>query len=168
MNESLENLYLEHRQGLYSLAVAVTGSHSLAEDAVHNAFVKLFRRELPDGDHVAYVFRTVRNSAIDVSRNASRQNRLKDMLVNGFHPSQIKMQTPPEQLLTEERHERLRVAIQELPLAEQEAVILKAFADLTFEQAGLVTNLSSKTIATRYRRALIKLERQLSHEFETE
>ena len=66
MSQLLEAVYREQRQGLYSLAVSVTASHQLAEDAVHNAFERLIRKSLPAGDLVPYVYRAVRNAAIDL------------------------------------------------------------------------------------------------------
>ena len=162
MNESLEILYRRHRQGLYSLAITITGSHQLAEDSVQNAFTKLFSCQLPEGDRVAYVYKTVRNSAIDIRRTVGRQTRMTESLFNGFRPVAMPSNTPPDDLLTKERHEQLREAIESLSEDEQEAVILKAFANLTFEQAGQAARVSAKTLATRYRRALLKLENQLN------
>jgi len=64
MSELLEAVYREHRQGLYSLAVTITASHQLAEDAVHNAFARMIRTVQPEQDNlVPYVFRSVRNAA---------------------------------------------------------------------------------------------------------
>ena len=68
---------------------------------------------------------------------------------------------PVEHALTSERDAILRQAIDQLGEKDQEAIVLKLFGGLTFEQAGEVANASPKTIATRYRRALNKLENQL-------
>ena len=74
MNQLLENLYRQHRQGLYSFALSIVRSSDLAEDAVQNAFAKLFQvpvgnqSVLQNGNAVAYVFQAVRNSAIDLCR----------------------------------------------------------------------------------------------------
>ena len=161
MSKALESVYRTHRQGLFSLAVSITGSHQLAEDSIHTAFAKLFKRNLPSGDLVAYVFKSVRNAAIDMTRKNQRDTKLNDSLINGFLPPVAKPTEPPEKLLTKERHELLRSAIDSLGREDKEAVVLKSFAGLTFEQVGDVTNVSPKTIATRYRRALKKLEHQL-------
>lgn len=167
MIDALENLYSQHRQGLYALAVAITGSHATAEDAVQNAFARLFKSQLPnEGDIVAYVYGAVRNSAIDANRSANRQLEFKQSLVNGYHPERTNGSlTPPDQLLTKERHERLRNEIESLSNEEREAIVLKVFAGLTFEQAAYVAQEPAKTIASRYRRALIKLERKLDDDF---
>lgn len=162
MSEPLEFVYREHRQGLFSLAVSITGSYQIAEDSIQNAFTRLVQRPLPNGDLVAYVYKSVRNAALDLRRKDSRNAQLKDSLINGFRP-QAAATRPDELLLTKERHEILRKAIGQLDPNDQEAVVLKSFAGLTFEQASTVTDTPAKTIATRYRRALQKLEQQLSH-----
>ena len=161
MSTALESVYRTHRQGLFSLAVSITGSHQLAEDSVHNAFAKLFKHSLPPGDLVAYVFKSVRNAAIDTTRKHRRETKLTDSLINGFLPPKRQACEPHENLLTKERHELLRTAIDSLGKADKEVIVLKSFAGLTFAQVGDVTNISPKTIATRYRRALKKLEHQL-------
>ena len=62
------------------------------------------------------------------------------------------------------RDQILRQAIDNLPENEREAIVLKTLAELTFQQAGEVTGIPAKTIATRYRRALEKLESRLRGE----
>jgi RNA polymerase sigma factor (sigma-70 family) len=161
MSTALESVYRTHRQGLFSLAVSITGSHQLAEDSVHNAFAKLFRHSLPPGDLVAYVYKSVRNAAIDSTRKNRRDIKLNDSLINGFMPPASQPTEPPDDLMTKERHQLLRQAINSLGTEDQEVITLKSFAGLTFEQVGEVTNNSPKTVATRYRRALKKLELQL-------
>src|SRR5262245_10705720 len=70
---SLEQLYRDFRQQLFTCALAVTGSPSRAEDAVHDAFCRVLRRQDAAGDQMidlkAYVFRAVRNAALDQLRN---------------------------------------------------------------------------------------------------
>ena len=166
MIESLENVYRENRQGLFSFALSISGCPQLAEDAIQIAFTNLHRTgaltsgPYSNGEIVAYVFRSVRNSAIDLKRSDQRQKRLSESLFTEYqfreHPS-----TPSEQLLTKERDTLLRDAIDRLPELDREAIVLKLFAGLTFAQAGSVANTSPKTMATRYRRVLGKLENQL-------
>ena len=166
MNELLENLYRLHRQGLYSFALSIVRSPDLAEDAVQNAFEKLFRNSngnesvLRNGNAVAYVFQTVRNSAIDLQRTSARTHRLSEALFDQYRQPE-ESNCPSERLLTRERDGLLKDAIDRLADPDREAIVLKLFAGLTFEQAGKIAETSPKTIATRYRRALEKLENHL-------
>src|SRR3954452_9099285 len=71
----LEDIYARHRQGLFTLALSITRCAARAEDAVHDAFVRLCRRRsvaaplegtgaASQPDAVAYVFASVRNAAV--------------------------------------------------------------------------------------------------------
>lgn len=94
MSSTLESIYREHRQGLFSLALSITRRRDRAEDAVHDAFARLIRGggagvraagnldgaadstpgsepEAAPGagaDSVAYAYAAVRNAAIDILR----------------------------------------------------------------------------------------------------
>ncbi len=163
MSEFLENLYREHRQGLYTFALSITGSPALAEDAIQNAFEAFYRRGIGQNanqgsiDWVPYVFRSVRNSAVDLCRSDQRQARICEVLFESFNSETFS----EDALLTQERDELLKAAIDSLPESDREAVMLKIFGDLTFDQVGKVLETSPKTVATRYRRALGKLEEHL-------
>ena len=81
MHQRLERIYREHRQGLFTLALAITRCPQSAEDAVHDAFVRLWRSRLrPGGDPVAYVFASVRNAALDVLRRRRTTVELTDTI----------------------------------------------------------------------------------------
>ena len=165
MIELLENLYRDHRQGLFLLALSIVRSPDVAEDAVHNAFARLYRKGREkagdfNGNSVAYVYQVVRNSAIDLQRADARHDRVSAAMFAGFNPIEA-IECPVEPLLTRERDEILKSAIDQLSDSDREAVVLKLFAGLTFDQAGQVAGTSPKTIATRYRRALEKLENHL-------
>lgn len=160
MSDLLTEIYRSHRQGLFSVALTITGSRQQAEDAVHEAFCKLVDRKPPTGDSVPYVFKTVRNAAIDIHRRKQRDRKLSESLFNGYLPP-AKSTDPQSELLSAERDQILRQAIDNLSDNEKEAIVLKALAGLTFQQAGEVAGIPAKTIATRYRRALETLATRL-------
>ena len=157
MREILAATYTEHRQGLFSLALSVTGDRQLAEDAVQSAFEKLIRLSAsPNGNPVAYVFSAVHNAAHDcVHRNGSpRQSLFVDCV-------DCEAVTPEASAEADERLAAVQAAVMNLEDEEREVVILKAFSGLTYDCIGLVLQVPAKTSVTRYRRALLKLEEKL-------
>ena len=160
---SLESIYNQHRQGLFTLALSITGCQTTAEDAIHQVFLRLTDRQLgKKRDPVAYLFRSVRNSAIDLHRGNSHQKTLKETIFNGYvPPPSATVDDPHARMLTAERDQILREAIEELPDTNRQTVLLKTFSDLTFEQIGVVLDIPGKTAATRYRRALQTLQQKL-------
>lgn len=159
--ESWETIYREHRQALFAIAYSVLGCEQMAEDAIHEAFVSIYRTNQSPIEEVAYVFTSVRNSAIDMSRRTKRVRQIHETIFNGHIPPAIDSSADRPTLLDRERDLILRQAIDQLPSEQREVVILKTFADLTFEQIAMITATPTKTLATRYRRALARLEQQL-------
>ncbi len=162
MRDELEKTYRAHRQGLFSLALSITGCCQLAEDAVHSAFERLCRLTVaPTSDLTNYVFASVRNAALDVQRQKQRVAKGQQSVFGGFVESESAADQPHDTVLTAERDQILRDAVNELESDMREVVVLKIFAGLTFDAIGDVMELPSKTAATRYRRALLKLEERL-------
>ena len=158
MRAELEQVYRQHRQALFSLALTITGCSGLAEDAVHEAFVRLCdRKELPSGQLLAYVFAAVRNAAVDQCRREKRERSMAETLfadaANSSHDSSVGS--------NDEQAARLQREIQLLDENAREIIVMKIFGELTFEEIGSVLNTPAATIATRYRRALASLEEKL-------
>jgi RNA polymerase sigma-70 factor, ECF subfamily len=150
---TIEQIYRLHRKGLFALALAITGRPEAAEDAVHDAIVRLCRSgKIPAGDPVAYVFATVRNAAVDQKRKTGS--------VSIFDLPEP-LQLPNSALDDLERDRLIAGAIEDLPEDQREAVIMHLYTGLTFQQAAEVLELPLQTIASRYRRALAKLREQL-------
>lgn len=74
---ALETTYLTHYAALVDSVAPILGSRFRAQDVVQDAWLKLAESP-PDGDvrqPVAYLFRLVRNLAIDRSRRQALENR---------------------------------------------------------------------------------------------
>lgn len=163
MQAELEQVYLQHRGTLFSLALTVTGCSGLAEDAVHEAFARLCKKtDRTQGSFVAYVFAAVRNAAIDCRRRQQQESVLAESL---FRQHESKSSTASDAASANSdnilENEQLKAALERLEESTRQIVLLKIFAELTFEEIGEVLTVPAATAATRYRRALIKLEEQL-------
>jgi RNA polymerase sigma-70 factor (ECF subfamily) len=150
----IEQIYRQHRKGLYTLALSITRREDLAEDAVHEAIVRLCRSgKQPTGDAVAYVFAAVRNAAIDQNRRTGSVS-IFDLPEQSLDASSL--------VDDRERDRQVADAIDELPADQREAVVLHLFSGLTFQQASEALEVPLQTMASRYRRALVKLKEQLA------
>lgn len=153
MQRRLEQIYRDHRQGLFSLALAVTRSVDLAEDAVQDAFARLWRtRRRPEGDLVAYVFASVRNAAIEQARRRRRAVAVPASLFDGAQCD------PASTAIDAERQQLVRNAVDALPMRQRQAVVLRLYAGLTFQQMADTLHEALPTVASRYRRALQRIK----------
>ena len=158
MRAELEQVYHQHRQALFSLALTITGCAGLAEDAVHEAFVRLCgMQKQPSGRLAAYVFATVRNAAMDCCRRAKRERTIAETLfADAAKNGGLAVAGSSEELA-----ERLRREIELLDESTREIIVMKIFGELTFDEIGNVLNTPAATVATRYRRTLMTLEERL-------
>lgn len=162
LTDQLENIYCLHRQGLFSVALSICGCRQLAEDAIQSAFEKLCRSAAnPEGEIVNYVFATVRNTARDIVRSKRLAAKRTETIFAEFSAAGSFDEIPEDKILTTERHGILKTAVDELDEDDREVVVMKVYAELTFDAIGEILKQPGKTVATRYRRALLKLEERL-------
>jgi len=150
-------LYEENARGLLAFARGLLADGALAEDAVHQAFATLVAA--PPGavaNPRSYLYGAVRNAALNVSRGERRRaeawRRARD--AGGFA-----IFTEPASEPDEAR--AISAAVAELDEPEREAVIMKVWGGLTFDEIGAATGTSPNTVASRYRAALGRLREKL-------
>jgi RNA polymerase sigma-70 factor (ECF subfamily) len=153
---TIEAIYRQHRKGLFTLALSITGRTDSAEDAVHEAVVRLCRaNKTPTGDPVSYVFAAVRNAALD-------QKRRPGMGGSAVSIFEVAEPAQPADATDGERDRMVADAIADLPDDQREAVVMHLYTGLTFEQSAQTLGVPTQTVASRYRRALAKLREQLT------
>lgn len=156
VREILEQLYREHRQGLFTLALTVTRCPHRAEDAVQEAMARLCRAPAPPRDPVPYVYAAVRHAAIDQLRRGAARERAESASIYGGRAAD-----PQADVIAAEQHARLRRAVDALPQPEREAVVMRVYGNLTFDQMAEALDEPLPTVASRYRRALHTLGRRM-------
>ena len=156
MQRRLEEIYRDHRQGLFTLALSITRSTDLAEDAVQDAFARLWRHDgEPKGDEIAYVFAAVRNAALEQARRRRHAVQVPASLFD------TRCGGPEADSICEERRRVVCEAVEALPIRQRQAVVLRVYAGLTFHQIAVVLGERLPTVASRYRRALARIKQQL-------
>lgn len=146
----LGELYREFRRPLFLVAWNVLRCTALAEDAVHSAFVRMAGLELPPRDPRLYVFRAVRNAALDTARRRGTRREQAIVVDIGF------AETSPSWSGDETRCV-LERALDDLDSASRETVELHLHSGLTFQEIAAIVDQPLPTVASRYRRALAKL-----------
>lgn len=137
-----------------------TRSVADAEDVVQEAFVRYWRhqRELP-GEPMALLVTSVRRAACDLARRETRRVAREEWADGGIEDRAPVFQTSLE---ADDRREALEAAMRRLPEEQREVLVLKIWAELTFEQIAGELELSPNTAASRYRYALVALRKELT------
>ena len=147
MSEDIRRLYEEHGRALLAYACALLRDPSAAEDVLHQVFLNLLKgRAAMNGQPAPYLFRAVRNVALNHIRGQSREVEIGDRAVW--------LESPDG---SAETSVALQSALRALPGEQREMVVLKVWGQLTFEEAASVIGISPNTAASRYRYGLEKL-----------
>jgi len=159
-DQNLQILYSRHRQALFTLALSRTGCRGLAEDAVHEAFVRMCRCDLSRvEDPDAYVFAAVRNASIDQVRRAHRPAKSDSPARDSIFDDRAV--DPQAGTLRTEEQSLVADAVEALPDEQREAIVLRIYGGLSFAQIAQVTGEPLPTAATRFRRGLERLRQKL-------
>jgi RNA polymerase sigma-70 factor, ECF subfamily len=155
LNGTLEQVYREQRQQLFTCALSVTRSVDRAEDAIQEAFCRLFRLDVRPQNLKAYVFRTVRNAAIDqMQRNPLPSETLTTYI---FDPGP----GPHEAAVSREFQRQVGEALTALSADESETIVQHLYGDLTFREIAEIRETPLGTITSWYQRGLQKLRAEL-------
>ena len=149
--EQVQTPYEQHGHVLLAYAISLLRDHSASEDVLQQVFVKLLQgRAAINGSPLQYLYRAIRNTALNYRRNHSRETAHTS---NGYW-----LESPPGR---EEIGIALESALSGLPEEQREIVVLRVWGQLTLEEAALALDVSINTAASRYRYALAKLKERL-------
>lgn len=124
------------------------------EDVVQEAFLKLIRQPTAPQEPVAWLYRVVRNGALDAAK-AERRRGVREAAASRR-----------EGWFAEEQVNGLDAAaavaaLADLPLEQREAVVAHLWGGLRFEEIGALAGTAASTAYRRYAAGLAELRRRL-------
>lgn len=148
-------IYRANREQLFVAAMSILGQASLAEDAIHDAFLKITAKQPVCSHPKTYAFQCVRNSAIEILRR--RQRIGEPGSSESFEP--IHLQIQPDSFLVEsnEVDQQVVQALSEIEPNSREIIVLHLNSELTFREIAKTLEIPLGTVATRYRRGIKKM-----------
>lgn len=127
------------------------------EDAVQDAFCKLVQLPAPPTDPTAWLFRTVRNRAIDLGRMTRRRARREAVVAR------------PEGWFHEDDPDAAAAvrALEHLPGDQREVIVARLWGGMTLEQVATACDCSVSTAHRRYEAGIKALRERLGGECPT-
>ena len=144
---AFSNLYRTHRLPMIRLATVITGHSGVAEELVHDAFVKVHERWASIENPGGYLRRVVTNLAIGYLRRLRRERDVA--------PSTLLQTADPE---LDETWRLVRL----LPARQRAVLALRFYEDMTEAQIADVLGLRLGTVKSTLHRALARLRRDMS------
>lgn len=159
---TFDQIYREHRRSVYLTALRITKDPTAADDVTHDVFVRLWRRpgrfDSARGDLGPYLRLMARSRALDLWRERQAAGRAQDRLIAVVDAEpMINDDDPLVRAVASDRAEFVRRALDTLPEAQREAVVLAYWGGLTAEEISRRVDVPLGTVKSRIRLGLAKL-----------
>lgn len=151
-SDEVQDLYRQHGPALLAYGTSLIGDRAAAEDVLHQVFVKILGRERLPEDPRLYLFKAVRNRALNALRGSARLMSLdaQEWLVKPHGMVEAGLE--------------IEQAMRELPQEQREVVVMRIWGEMTIPEIAAVLDIPENTAASRYRYALNKLRILLKEE----
>jgi RNA polymerase sigma-70 factor (ECF subfamily) len=157
--------FSEYLDGLFGYALVLSRNHAEAEDLVQETCLRALRAidGLQEQSNVkGWLFTILRNIWLNqVRRTRSVQIEL-DADTNGVADRADAAQDPHAVYASGVEQERVRAAIQQLPLAFREVVLLREYEELSYQEIAAMLDCPPGPVMSRLARARSKLRELLS------
>jgi RNA polymerase sigma-70 factor (ECF subfamily) len=124
------------------------------EDVVQAAFLKLVGQRRPPDDPLPWLFRVVRNAALDAVKTERRRQKREACVAR---PARWFVEPAVEGLDSE----AAVAALQRLPAEDREAIVARLWGGLSFEEIGALAGTSGSTAFRRFQSGIASLRRGL-------
>ncbi len=155
---------LEHLDALYGYAMTLTRDATEAEDLVQETYLRAANAaNRPNGDSnlKGWLFVIMRNAWLNQLRHRNSGPRFVDLEPHE-QPMAEEQESPHVVYLRKLEREQVREAIESLPDAYREIVVLRDIEGFTYQEIATVLNCPAGTVMSRLGRARGKLRKVLS------
>ena len=158
---ALEQLYDRYEKILFSFLYKMTADKDLAEEALQEVFIKLWRGigeyDEGKGKFASWLFTMSRNSAIDLIRKQKKPSvPLEEIGELVSRESAVE-----DKAEWQEQKEQIEAAVSELSGEQQKMIQLFYFKGMTHETISTTCGIPLGTVKSRIRLALNKLKKTL-------
>jgi RNA polymerase sigma-70 factor, ECF subfamily len=142
--EAFEVLVVRYQRPLFNVALRLLGSYEDASDTTQTAFVKAYEHlDTFDSTHrfFSWVYKILRNECLNVLRARKPTEPLpEELFASGGQADALERV---------ERQRAIQAAILKLPPDYREALVLRHFTELSYEEIATTLGIPVKTVKSR-------------------
>jgi RNA polymerase sigma-70 factor (ECF subfamily) len=166
--EAFEMLFERYKKPILNFALRLLGNRADAEDITADVFVTLYAKRYspqPQAKFSTWLFTVARNACITQIR---KRRRFISMWFTQENTGEVQeweipdtQHLPSDGLASKESATQVRHAITQLPEAQREAIILREYHDLSYQQIAEVMGCSLERVKILIFRARERLRQEL-------
>jgi RNA polymerase sigma-70 factor, ECF subfamily len=159
---NFDQAVLPHLDAAYNLARWLTRNTQEAEDAVQEACLRAFRffPGFRGGDARAWLMKIVRNTCFTLSHSNRKFQDATEFDENLFSLDSC-APNPEQAALQNDRDNRVRKALEKLPVNFREILILREFEGMSYREIAYITGMPAGTVMSTLSRARDRLRHAL-------
>lgn len=165
---AFEQLVIRYKDKAFTTIVLIVKDRYLAQDLLQDTFIKAIHtlqegRYNEEGRFGSWLCRIAHNQAIDYFRKEKRKPTIT--LEDGsdvFNALCFSESSAESVQIVDETHQQLKILIDQLPPAQREVLIMRHYADMSFQEIADATGVSINTALGRMRYALLNLRKHLN------
>ena len=154
--------YDEHSRSVYAAAYRVLGNSAQAQDVVQDVFLRIWRRprtfDAGRGELGSYLRMMARSRALDLWREGQAAGRMSDRLKGVVEIADAPVDgAPAPEVERREARTAVRAALERLPIAQREALVLAYWGGMTADEISRRIEVPLGSAKSRIRLGLEKL-----------
>lgn len=160
--ECFRHIYDQYQRRLYGIAFKYLKSKQMAEDAVHDVFIKLWnhRRELDEnGSLKGFLFTSVKNHVLNMIRDRNRDVK-KNQKYATLKP--VKKNNTEAKITLENYQRVFEAGLEELPKGKRKIFNMKMERDVSNKDIAQELDISVNTVKSQYYKASQFIKNHLS------
>ena len=166
--EAFHILHERHYGKIFAVVYCIVKDYNFSEDLVQEVFMKVVctirnGRYNEEGKFLPWVMRIAHNLAIDYFRKNRRYPTIiMEDGANVFNKLEFSEKSREDEQVEKDTIDLLVNYIDELPVAQQDVLMMRHYLKMSFHEIAKETNVSINTALGRMRYALINLRKKLT------
>ena len=166
--KAFEILVNRHKNRVFTSIMLIVKDTDVAQDLLQDSFIKAIHtmkggRYNEEGKFSSWISRIAHNLAIDYFRKEKRNPTIQlEDNIKAFNSLTYAEDSAEALQIREETFSRLKDMIETLPENQREVLIMRHYADMSFQEIADATGVSINTALGRMRYALINLRKKLA------
>lgn len=156
--DAFEPIVMAYQGPLFNVALRMLGTPEDARDATQTAFIKAYEHlDSYDPRHkfFTWIYRILMNECLNVLRARRPNEPVPDDLVSKGDADRL------DPIDAEKRRKAIQTAILALPVDYRQVIVLRHFAELSYEEIAATVGIPVKTVKSRLFSARQRLGEQL-------
>lgn len=163
---SYEKLYRLYVEELFNYGRRFSADNDLIQDAVHDLFVRLWKNRKNIGPTTSVKFYLLRSLRREVFKQLKNSRRQSNILPQDYYEFAIEI-SYETQLITKQHEQEtaavLKKAIDNLPPRQKEALFLKFYENMEFEQIAKTMDVEIRSVYKFIYKALDRLQHLITN-----